>query len=179
MPLSDTAHRADPNGRHYIVAADHHGLESARRITTELEARGVDTQVLVLKTEPIPAPWSVGSVGLFSALNGLCSRLDALLCNADMGLRLCLFGTESFIWTLNEVATKHGLRDDQIHREVCGPPSRRVFCVHCRRLMDAVGSVTLTCPGCGRSLAVRDHFSPRLGAYLGVYSDPSRSQELS
>ena len=43
--------------------------------------------------------------------------------------------------------------------------------VHCRTITRGVHTNIVSCSGCGRSLFVRDHFSRRLGAYMGFQID--------
>jgi DNA-directed RNA polymerase subunit RPC12/RpoP len=46
-----------------------------------------------------------------------------------------------------------------------------VYCVHCAQAHDYGADDEVTCMHCGVRLAVRGHFSERLGAWLGVCAD--------
>jgi hypothetical protein len=97
--------------------------------------------------------------------------LEAALARACMGLRLYLAGPEDLLWQASRVAAAAGLGEDVIRRERLGPPARPLWCVHCRHRHPAVRESLQVCEGCGRTLLVRDHFSRRLGAYMGVQAD--------
>ena len=42
-----------------------------------------------------------------------------------------------------------------------------------------VGADQVVCRGCGLTLAVRDHFSRRLSAFMGVHADAEAPGELA
>ena len=60
---------------------------------------------------------------------------------------------------------------DEMQLFAIGQPERRVSCVHCRTINPGVTTTLVTCAGCGVTLSVRDHFSRRLSAFLGVQAD--------
>lgn len=97
--------------------------------------------------------------------------LDALLATARMGTRLYLAGSESFIGTAMQVAATYDLDKDEVQREHAGSLTRRVWCAHCDTYTENVTHRVFTCPGCGLSLIVRDHYSSRLAAFQGVKAD--------
>lgn len=100
--------------------------------------------------------------------------LDALrkdLADERMGLRLYLAGSEHFLWSASRIAAESGLCADEIRREHCGSAARAVYCVHCKTVASDVDTNIMTCPGCARSLMVRDHYSARLAAYMGFQVD--------
>ncbi len=55
--------------------------------------------------------------------------------------------------------------------ERCGPITRRVQCIHCKGMTEDVAEEIVSCMYCGLKLLVRDHFSRRLGAFMGVRVD--------
>ena len=97
--------------------------------------------------------------------------LDALLAGTTMGTRLYLAGSEGFIGTSMQVATRYGLNRDEALREHAGSFVRRVWCAHCSHYTENVSRRVFECPGCGRHLVVRDHYSGRLAAFQGVKAD--------
>lgn len=97
--------------------------------------------------------------------------LDALLAGTTMGTRLYLAGSEGFIGTSMQVATRYGLNRDEVLREHAGSFVRRVWCAHCSHYTENVARRVFECPGCGRHLVVRDHYSGRLAAFQGVKAD--------
>jgi predicted RNA-binding Zn-ribbon protein involved in translation (DUF1610 family) len=88
-----------------------------------------------------------------------------------MGLRLYLAGSERFLWRASAIATTAGLCADEIRREHVGSQARAVYCVHCKIIEPHVTTNILICPGCARTLMVRDHYSARLAAYMGFQVD--------
>lgn len=97
--------------------------------------------------------------------------LEALLQTANMGLRLYLVGPEDDIWQAAALASGFGMSSAEIRLYQTGSRARPVFCVHCRALTRGVRTNLTDCSGCGRTLFVRDHFSRRLGAYMGFQID--------
>jgi hypothetical protein len=76
------------------------------------------------------------------------------------------------------VALRYNLNDDEVQREHCGSAARRVYCIHCAASNEAVTTTVVRCGGCGRHLLVRDHYSRRLTAYMGVMADAEVPGEL-
>ncbi|NBU59246.1 MAG: hypothetical protein EBS23_05660 [Betaproteobacteria bacterium] len=106
--------------------------------------------------------------------DGLARGLEALesfLRTADMGLRLYLVGCEDAIWQAAGIAARYGMSSAEIRLFQTGTKARPVFCVHCRAMTRGVRTNLADCSGCGRTLFVRDHFSRRLGAYMGFQID--------
>jgi len=97
--------------------------------------------------------------------------LESLLQQATMGLRLYLVGPEDAIWQAAAVATRYGMSSAEIRLYQTGTKARPVFCVHCRAMTRGVRTNLADCSECGRTLFVRDHFSRRLGAYMGFQID--------
>ena len=97
--------------------------------------------------------------------------LNNLLPNMRMGLRLYVAGSEGFIWSASECAKKFGIEDADIMKELTGTLARSVYCVHCKDITHDITTNIGKCCGCERMLFVRDHFSRRLGAYMGLMVD--------
>jgi len=104
--------------------------------------------------------------------------LNNILPTMRMGLRLYVAGTEGFIWTASEIAKKFGIEDADIMKELTGSLARTVYCVHCKALTHDIKTNVAKCNGCERMLFVRDHFSRRLGAYMGLMVDAESPGEL-
>jgi hypothetical protein len=85
--------------------------------------------------------------------------------------RLYVLGTEPFVWAVAQAAAQAGLTHDQLQLGHAGSLQRRVWCTHCHGLTECVTTSIVACVGCGRSLLVRDHFSKRHGAFMGVMVD--------
>lgn len=107
----------------------------------------------------------------FAETVGLYLRLQLLLEQAQVGTRLYVAGDEAFVWHVYRLARHAGLLADEIELFKRGE-RKRLFCVHCSTFQD-IGEVGETCCShCGVRLLVREHFSRRLGAYMGVCIDP-------
>ncbi|WP_115108898.1 dimethylamine monooxygenase subunit DmmA family protein [Paraburkholderia lacunae] len=113
------------------------------------------------------------AASFFPARDALERHLLAILDRAAIGLRLYVCGDEAFIWYIRRLACDAGLLPEEISAELDGAP-RTVYCVHCSvsHVYDALPEVE--CASCGINLGVRQHFSRRVGAYLGVCADPDR-----
>lgn len=85
--------------------------------------------------------------------------------------RLYVLGTEPFLWSVAAVASQAGWTAGQWQLCHAGSLQRRVWCTHCHGFTEGVTTSIVACAGCGRSLLVRDHFSKRHGAFMGVMVD--------
>jgi hypothetical protein len=99
------------------------------------------------------------------------AAVDKTLSGGVMGTRLYVAGSESFIGSVVQVALRYNMNTDEVQREHCGSSARRVYCIHCSRSNENVTTNIVKCSGCGRHLLVRDHYSRRLAAYMGVMAD--------
>ncbi|MCU1543962.1 MAG: hypothetical protein JWM50_1827 [Microbacteriaceae bacterium] len=119
-----------------------------------------------------------GELLVFSTSADAVAGLDALLAHTTMGARLYLSGSEGFIGTCMQVVTRYGVNRDEVLREHAGSFVRRVWCAHCSHYSENVARRVFECPGCGRTLVVRDHYSSRLAAFQGVKADGEVPGEL-
>jgi hypothetical protein len=108
----------------------------------------------------------------------LLDRFRTLLEQSLMGTRLYVAGPESFIGLAMKVALEFNLNKDEIRAEECGTTARRVYCIHCRATTENVRTNIVCCVDCGLWLLVRDHYSRRLAAYMGVMVDAEAPGEL-
>ena len=104
--------------------------------------------------------------------------LNNILPTMCMGLRLYVAGSEGFIWSVSERAKTFGIEDADIMKELTGTLARSVYCVHCKAITHNITTNIGKCCGCERMLFVRDHFSRRLGAYMGLMVDAESPGEL-
>lgn len=100
-------------------------------------------------------------------------RLLTLLSAAPVGTRLYVCGDESFVWRIYRLARHCGLLAEEIELVKTGS-CRELYCVHCATQQSIGSEGEVTCSGCGVRLLVREHFSRRLGAYMGVCLDPDQ-----
>lgn len=156
-------------GRHWLV----------------LEAGAMDQAVLSgLATAFAPVAdrlqvWWIGPVaqalGLspVTVLADLAAWQDAL---SALGMplvsdRLFVQGSEPFVWSVFLAARQLGLAESQVQLAHAGSQRRRVWCTHCHGFTEGVTTNVVACAGCDRHLLVRDHFSRRHGAFMGVMVD--------
>ncbi len=99
------------------------------------------------------------------------TALRAHLARAKMGTQVHLAGSEAFLNEATALANACGIIGDGLTTELSGPATRRVQCVHCKGMMDEVVATPVSCSHCGVKLTVRDHYSRRLGAFMGVCVD--------
>jgi dimethylamine monooxygenase subunit C len=114
----------------------------------------------------------------FRSTSHLLSRLSYRLAIETIGFHLYAIGTESFIWDVAKLAKQFGMNSDEYHLTHRGSEKRRVYCIHCKTMTDDVTSNIAVCAGCGANLFVRDHFSKRLAAFMGVQVDAEVAGEV-
>ena len=135
----------DPTGRRHLVVTDQPSLPE-----------GAFTQA------PVGAEiWTSASL----------SMLAERLAVETTGFRLYAVGTEAFIWDAAAACRAAGMVRGEFFLYQATSLRRRVYCSHCKALNDDVTTSIVVCGGCGAHLFVRDHFSARLGAYMGVQID--------
>jgi dimethylamine monooxygenase subunit C len=121
---------------------------------------------------------AVADVRVFPDAPALLEQFRATLGQSLMGTRLYVAGPESFIGLVMKIALEFNLNKDEIRAEECGTLARRVYCIHCRATTENVRTNIVRCVECQRWLLVRDHYSRRLAAYMGVMVDAEAPGEL-
>jgi hypothetical protein len=121
---------------------------------------------------------AVGNVQAFAGTPALLGEFRSTLEKSLMGTRLYVAGPESFIGLVMKIALEFNLNKDEIRAEECGTLARRVYCIHCRATTENVRTNIVRCVECDRWLLVRDHYSRRLAAYMGVMADAEAPGEL-
>jgi hypothetical protein len=179
---------ADSRGRYHLLMGVEEGSACLLRVLGELRNCGPAawqrTQVLFasavaahINDNPFK-DLALESLLLFDASAALLERASAILERSVMGTRLYIAGPESFIGRALQLAHTFNLNRDEIRAEHIGSAARRVHCVHCRASMEHVRTNIVRCVGCSRWLLVRDHYSRRLAAYMGVIVDAEVPGEL-
>lgn len=164
-------HRAQA---HVLVA----GGEAGRSIVRLLHQRLPDQPITVLYHPTQEADYSKSLVSLagenlhvFKRESELWQRFEQMLQQSVMGTRLYAAGNEHFLWQATTLAASHGVLNGDVMREQASSLARSVYCVHCKTISHEVTTNIALCTGCQRHLLVRDHFSRRLGAYMGLMID--------
>jgi hypothetical protein len=178
----------DLRGRYHLMVGHGVGGEPLLRVLRDLQAAapstGASTRILYV-TEAAASDSIIGQirsanvadVRLFERDDDLLAAFQAVLAGSLMGTRLYVAGPESFMGLVMRIALQFNLNKDEIRAEECGTLARRVYCIHCRSVSENVRTNITQC-GCGRWLVVRDHYSRRLAAYMGVMVDAEAPGEL-
>ncbi len=181
-PVSTTL-KPDPSGLYHLLVGQGSGGEALLRLLRAMPA-GAEVHVLYA-TEPFSGKdWSEqlgeswSDLRVFPTQAEIVSKLDGTLSRCITGTRLYIAGSESFIGSAVQIAMTHHLNSDELQCEHCGSTARRVYCIHCRTLNEKVTTNIATCTGCSRHLLVGNHYSGRLGAYMGVMVDAEAPGEL-
>ncbi len=101
----------------------------------------------------------------------LLRELTQWLDRATMGTRLYVTGNMAFIGEVALVAARYGVSFASLRTEHRGRLSKRVQCVHCKTTQENVVADSVICSQCKLRLFVRDHYSHRLNAFMGVAMD--------
>jgi hypothetical protein len=168
--------RIDPAGRAHLIVTDLAAVPE-EAIEEELALSGVECWTVGLSGPGIAVP-AAGNVRAFRAVADLLAHLSHLLVREKVGLRLYAAGSEAFLWDVMKLARDAGLGGDEVFLSHAGTLRRRVYCTHCRTMNEDVETNIVACRGCGASLFVRDHFSRRLAAFMGVKMDAEVPGEL-
>jgi ferredoxin-NADP reductase len=185
---------ADSSGRYHLMLGFGTGITALARVVAELEAsspaslkhthallvpaRSSDGQTQHAASLARLQALAHGGVRIFDEADTLLREFRSVLEQSFMGTRLYLAGPESFIGLAMQAALEFNLNKDEIRAEASGTLARRVYCVHCRATTEDVRTNIVSCRQCARWLLVRDHYSRRLAAYMGVMVDAEAPGEL-
>jgi dimethylamine monooxygenase subunit C len=175
--------QADIRGRYHLMLAMGVGGGPLRRVIEEMHAAAPAAlrNVRVLYVPDGAGEFrgaAVADIRSFESVPALLEEFRAVLDRSLMGTRLYVAGPESFIGLAMKIALEFNLNKDEIRAEECGTLARRVYCIHCRATTENVRTNIVRCIACARSLLVRDHYSRRLAAYMGVMADAEAPGEL-
>lgn len=183
-PVYDQLHPL-PGGIRHIVAGQGSGGQAMLRLLQALNEQDADVTLLysresfsghdhLAELQRHPSQ----QLRVHTSNQALIEDLHEWLSAARMGTRLYLAGSESFLGSAMQVATRFDLNRDEVLREHSGTLVRRVWCVHCDTYTENVTQRLYDCPGCGVTLVVRDHYSRRLAAFQAVKADAEVPGEL-
>ena len=137
--------RLDPAGRRHLVVTDHQNLPDGAFVE----------------------PPEGAEIWIEARIAAITERLA----RETTGFRLYAVGTEPFIWDVAAIAREAGMVRGEVFLCHAGSLRRRVYCSHCKAMTDDVTTSIVRCSGCDAHLFVRDHFSARLAAFMGVQVD--------
>jgi ferredoxin-NADP reductase len=172
----------DLSGRYHLMVGHGVGSEPLLRILRDLHAAAPDSgaRTRVLFVTSVDEHRAVqerflsagaAEVRSFSRDSELLTDLNDVLTRSVMGTRLYVAGPESFMGLVMRIARQFNLNKDEVRAEECGSSARRVYCIHCQTATENVTTNIVQCKDCNRWLLVRDHYSSRLAAYMGVMVD--------
>jgi hypothetical protein len=180
--------QADTRGRYHLMVGMGVGAAPLLRVIAEMRSAAAQslkhTRILYVPGTGAGAgndefrAAGVGELRLFDGTPALLEKFRATLSESLMGTRLYVAGPESFIGLVMKIALEFNLNKDEIRAEECGTLARRIYCIHCRATTEQVRTNIVRCVGCARWLLVRDHYSRRLAAYMGVMVDAEAPGEL-
>jgi len=162
-----------------LQSAAPHAIQNTRLLFVPDSASGSDTDATGA-TAVVDRFKSSGVADLrvFGDSTALLQEFRSLLTRSLMGMRLYVAGPESFMGLVMKIALEFNLNKDEIRAEESGTLARRIYCIHCRATTENVRTNIVRCVGCARWLLVRDHYSRRLAAYMGVMADAEAPGEL-
>lgn len=167
--------RIDPLGRTHLIVTDLEAIPEAA-IEADLALSNIESWVVARTAPGIAALRPDGRA--FRSVADLLSHLSHHLTREPVGLRLYALGTEAFLWDVANAARVAGLGKEEIFLAQAGSLRRRVYCTHCKSINEDVTTNIATCRACGARLFVRDHFSRRLAAFMGVMVDAEMPGEI-
>jgi hypothetical protein len=156
----------------HVVIADDLGREAA---STLFESTGSNGLFLLLTDTEIEAEGS-GAIRLGN--DQLEAYLAETLSGLPPGTQFYLFGREQFLWPVHTRLMELHVPRSRCVLQRCGPIDRDVFCIHCQHTMQGINYTPVICSGCGRLLHVYDHFSKRLGCYMGFQVNAECETEI-
>jgi predicted RNA-binding Zn-ribbon protein involved in translation (DUF1610 family) len=168
--------RLDPAGRAHLIVSDQAALPDDA-FEDDLAFSNIETWVVAVAAPGIQAP-ETGGVRAFRAVADLATHLRHRLSRETAGFRLYALGTEGFLWDVMNLARLYGLGEGEVRLCQAGSLRRRVYCTHCKTMIETVTTNIVGCPACGAKLFVRDHFSRRLAAFMGVAVDAEAPGEI-
>lgn len=173
--------KPDPYAKHNIVVTNRDGLAAVTRMLLQagMEFASRCTLLIVGQCSPEDeAKLKPSVVWCFPTLQTAIVRLGGVLSTARMGTRIYAAGDEPLLSFVIKTAVEHGVEHKSVRTEHAGSTKRRVQCVHCKGITEDVTTNPVTCAHCGTALLVRDHYSRRIGAFMGVRIDAEAPGEI-
>lgn len=173
--------KPDANAKQNVIVVDGEGVgavvDMMRQASPDFASR-----CIVLSVGPgdfsACEPFKFASVWTSPTIATAINRLANVLQHARMGLRLYVAGAEPLIGQVVKTAVENGIEHNSVRTEHRGSTKRRVQCVHCKGITEDVTTNPVTCTHCGTALLVRDHYSRRYAAFMGVRIDAEAPGEI-
>lgn len=157
---------------YHVVITDGWGKE---RAATLYETAAESAQCLVVSDQAT----ATGIKGAIQLPNEqLTDYLPQMLSELSVGTQFYMFGKEQFLWPTHSKLIELHVPRSRCALQRCGPIDRDVFCTHCQHTTLGINHTPVICSGCGRLLHVYDHFSKRLGSYMGFQVNAECDTEI-
>lgn len=166
--------RRDESGRRHLLVTDSEAVPAQSLAEDGGGLDAVETWTITRSSRALSTPLTAENLPrrlVFRSNAHLMASLEHRLKDESIGFRLYAVGTEPFLWDVAALARGFGLSTGECFVAHAGSLKRRVICVHCKAVTDEVVTNIVACSGCGAQLLVRDHFSKRLAAFMGVQID--------
>jgi hypothetical protein len=161
----------DPCAQAHLIVADAEGVPAVLDLFAKGD-RAFASRATVLS---LPGPdldrLRAKLLCLLPDVPTLLRNFEECMEDATMGTAIYITGSESFIGEATRRAAIYGIAFAGLRTELRGSIARRVQCVHCKSTAEQVVTTTVICSHCQRRLMVRDHYSHRLNAFMGVSMD--------
>lgn len=163
----------DPAGQSHLVVADHALEPDAAFFAPVAPHARIEFWTAIGDSRVAAGPQQTCNLiaRKFRSTAQLLDALEPRFARERVGFRLYALGVEAFIWDVAALARKNGMDRGEYQLSHAGSERRRVYCVHCRAFTQDVTTNIVACAGCSAHLLVRDHFSRRLAAFMGVQID--------
>ncbi len=155
----------DPHARAHLVFAEGDGAAAVIDLVTRADGEFLSRATLLYTGgASLLPPGTIVLPGVPLLLREAAQYLE----RATMGTAIYVTGSASFIAETVNLAAGYGVSPTALMTDLRGGAGKRVQCVHCKSFVAEVVTATVTCPVCRINLMVRDHYSHRLGAFMGV-----------
>jgi hypothetical protein len=164
----------DPRAKAHLIAAEADGAGAVIDLFARADAAFAQrATVLYVPSCDSQTLDRVGAddLRLLADIPSLLRECTTLLKHATMGTAVYVSGTQGFIGEVAKLAAHYGVAFPSLRTEQCGSPAKRVQCVHCKSIEEQVLTSTVVCSRCRIKLFVRDHYSHRLNAFMGVSAE--------
>jgi dimethylamine monooxygenase subunit C len=169
----------DPCAKTHLIVAEGEGASAVTDLFSKADSAFAERATLLYVANSSGGDASVERLERLNAkvfrlladvvwpLRGLAQFLES----ATMGTVIYVAGTQGFIGEVALLAGTYGVGLDSLRMEHRGSVAKRVRCVHCKSIEAQVVTATVICSQCKVRLVVRDHYSHRLNAFMGVSID--------
>ena len=158
----------DSHARAHLILAEGEGAAAVIDLFNRADAAFTRSATLLYTGESPPLQLLSLRPNLFPDIPALLRESAESMEHAVMGTTIYLTGSASFISEAVNLAVRYGVSLASVMTEQRGATAKRVQCVHCKSIIADVVTATVACPACKTRLTVRDHYSRRLGAFMGV-----------